>query len=68
VVQVCTSLAILPQYTEYETTSQFTATWDNLIGGLEIVSVTLIWLIFFAPAFYQQWINSNAPVTKAEGG
>lgn len=68
VVQVCAALAILPQYTEYETTSQFTATWDNLIGGLEIVSVTLIWLIFFAPVFYQRWIDGSAPAaTAAEG-
>ena len=53
---------ILPQYSEYETTSQFTATWDTLIGGLEIVSVTLIWLVFFPPAFYRRWIEGSAGV------
>ena len=51
-----------------ETTSQFTATWDILIGGLEIVSVTVISLVFFAPAFYQRWINGVAPAAKAEEG
>ena len=68
VLQVCIALAILPQYSTYETTSQFTATWDILIGGLEIVSITLIGLVFFPPAFYQRWINGNAPMEKAEEG
>ena len=60
-LQACLSLALLAQYAEYETTSQFTATWDTLIGGLEIVSVTVISLVFFPPAFYRRWINSAAP-------
>jgi len=68
VLQVCTALAILRQYSEYETTSQFTATWDTLIGGFEIVSVTLIGFVFFPPEFYQRWINGDAPApNKAEG-
>jgi hypothetical protein len=68
VMQVCLCLVILPQYSEYETTSQFTATWDTLIGGLEIVSVTLISLVFFPPAFYRRWINGTAPAATAEEG
>jgi hypothetical protein len=28
----------------------------------------MIALVFFAPAFYQRWINGNAPVEKAEEG
>jgi hypothetical protein len=67
-VQVCAGLVILPQYSEYETTSQFTATWDTLMGGLEFVSVTLIGLVFFAPAFYQRWINGQIPVENAAEG
>ncbi len=27
-----------------------------------------IGFVFFPPAFYQRWINGNAPVEKAEEG
>ncbi len=67
-VQICAGLVILSQYSEYETTSQFTATWDTLIGGFEIVSVTLISLVFFPPAFYRRWIEGAAPAATAEEG
>ncbi len=67
-LQACLCLALLAQYAEYETTSQFTATWDILIGGLEIVSVTVISLVFFPPAFYRRWINGVAAAAKAEKG
>jgi hypothetical protein len=67
-VQICAGLVILPQYSEYETTSQFTATWDTLMGGLEVVSVTLISLAFFPPAFYRRWIEGAAPAATAEEG
>jgi hypothetical protein len=68
VTQVCLCLVILPQYSEYETTSQFTATWDTLIGGLEIVSVTLISLVFFPAARYQRWIQRAALAATVEEG
>ena len=67
-LQASSCLVLLPQYSEYETTSQFTATWDILIGGLEIVSVTVISLVFFPPAFYQRWINGVAAAAKTEEG
>ena len=67
-MQVCLSLLLLAQYANYEATSQFTATWDILIGGLEIVSVTVISLVFFPPAFYQRWITGVAAAAKAEEG
>ncbi len=67
-MQVSLSLVLLPQYAEYETTNQFTATWDALYGTIEIGSLVMIGLVFFAPAFYQRWINGNAPVEMAEAG
>jgi hypothetical protein len=67
-LQVCLSLVLLPQYAEYESTNEFTASWDALYGTIEIASLVMIWLVFFAPAFYQRWINGNAPApNKAEG-
>ena len=68
VMQVSLGLVILPQYSEYETTNQFTATWDAIYGAIGIVSLAMIWLVFFPPAFYQRWINGTAPAAnKAEG-
>ena len=67
-LQVCLSLVLLPQYATYETTNQFTATWDALYGTIEIFSLVMIWLVFFPPAFYRRWINGTAPAaTAAEG-
>ncbi len=59
---------LLPQYAEYATTNQFTATWDALYGAIGIVSLVMIGLVFFPPAFYQRWINGVAAAAKAEEG
>jgi hypothetical protein len=67
-LQACSCLVLLPQYSEYETTSQFTATWDALYGVSIIASLVMIWLVFFPPALYQRWINGVAPAAKAEEG
>jgi len=33
---------------------------DALLGGTEIASVTLLWLAFFPPRIYQNWITERA--------
>ena len=68
IMQVGISLAILPQYATYELQGLFSATWDTLIGALEIFSVVAIWLVFFPPAAYQRWINSAAFLAKTAEG
>ncbi len=50
-LQACLCLALLAQYSEYETTSQFTATWGALYGASIIASLVMIWLVFFPPIF-----------------
>ncbi len=67
-MQVLVSLAVIPAYSEYEQEGAFSATWDALISAGEIISLALIWLIFFAPAFYRRWIQGDAAVAKAEEG
>ncbi len=62
------SLVLLPQYAEYETTNQFTATWDALYGASIIASLVTIWLVFFPPTFYQNWITRLASVVDAAEG
>jgi len=57
-VSVVVSCLALAQYAEYQAANQFTAFWDSLVGGGEIVSVGLIWFIFMPPPFYRRWIEA----------
>jgi hypothetical protein len=66
-LQVCTSLVLLPQYAQYERDNLFTATWDTLYGAFVIASLVMIWLVFFAPAFYRHWIAGAEAVVAEEG-
>ncbi len=59
-LQTFSCLVLLPQYSEYETTSQFTATWDTLYGASIITSLVMIWLVFFPPVLYRRWVNRAA--------
>jgi hypothetical protein len=68
VLQTCSSLVLIPQYSEYESTGQFTATWDALYGASIISSLFMIWLVFFPPAVYRRWIQRATPVAKNEAG
>jgi hypothetical protein len=67
-VSVIASLLILPMYVHYERTGEFAAIWDRLVGAAEISAIATIWVVFFAPAFYRNWINRGAPVAVAEEG
>jgi hypothetical protein len=66
--QLCTSLATLGQYAAYEQSSVFSVGWDLLLGALEILSVGLIWLVFFPPAFYRNWLASAEAREVSAGG
>jgi hypothetical protein len=54
------SVMVPLQYAAYQREGVFNATWDTLIGAGEIVSIALIWFIFFPPALYRQWITGFA--------
>jgi hypothetical protein len=64
--QVLVSLALFPAYAEYAREGAFSATWDRVISAGEIFSLVLIWLIFFAPAFYRNRIQGVAPATAGD--
>jgi hypothetical protein len=53
-------------YVHYGQTGEFAAIWDRLVGVAEISSIAVIWVVFFAPAFYQRWVNGNAPAATTE--
>ena len=44
-----------------------TVGWDFALGAFEILSVALIWLVFFPPVFYRNWIaTAEAREASAE--
>jgi hypothetical protein len=55
-------------YAHYARHGEFAAIWDRLVGAAEIASIAVIWVVFFAPAFYQRWINGNALAATVEEG
>ncbi len=67
-MQLLVNVVVLQSYAEYEQGGAFGAMWDRVISVGELISLALIWLIFFSPAFYRRWINGNAPVAKADEG
>jgi hypothetical protein len=66
-MQFLGSVALIPEYSEYEQAGAFPATWDVLISAAEIFSLVMIWLIFFPPVFYRRWIQSATAATAEEG-
>lgn len=65
--QVCTSLGALGQYAAYEQAHVFTVGWDIALGLLEILSVALIWLVFFPPVLYRNWLAVAAARVGSTG-
>ena len=65
---VMVSLLIPLQYAAFARENVFNATWDSLIGAGEIVSIALIWLVFFPPVPYRQWITGIATRANATEG
>jgi hypothetical protein len=54
---------VVSQYVDYWANRTWSATLDNLVGLLEIASLAMIWLAYFAPAAYQRKINASAVST-----
>jgi hypothetical protein len=57
---VVLELTILPQEIGYEVKREFSAALGILSGFLEVAPVVLVWLAFFPPAFYRNWIAGCA--------
>lgn len=52
-------VVVLFQYMEYEVTQQWGGSLGMLVGFLEIVPIAAVWLVFFPPAFYRDWVRSS---------
>jgi hypothetical protein len=66
VVQVAGSFAVLPMYSAYEMYHMVTWGSDALLGICEVLSVGLVWLVFFPPIAYRRWILGVAPAVELE--
>jgi hypothetical protein len=67
-LQVAVSLTFIPMYSSYAEDSHFAVWADALVGGLELVSLTLIWFVFFPPIAYRRWLNGLARTSQAPVG
>ena len=65
--QLFTFLGTLGQYAAYQQENVFTVGWDLLLGACEILSVALIWFVFFPPVLYRNWIASAVPRVASAG-
>ena len=52
-------------YIAYQSTGQYSDSLFVLVGWLEAVPGGIIWLVFFPPTFYRNWINRIATVADA---
>ena len=59
VVQVVLAFVLLEMYADFEANNSFSAFFDGLTGALEIVTIALVWLVFFPPHFYQKLISGS---------
>lgn len=64
-VQVAASVALIPMYADYARHGVYSAWSDALLGGLENLSLGMLWLVFFTPALYRRWIEGD-PSARAE--
>ena len=60
-VQVAASVALIPMYADYARHGVYSAWSDALSGGLENLSLGVLWLVFFAPGLYRRWIEAGSP-------
>jgi len=61
-------LLVVFQEIDYDLTGQWSTAPDLLAGVLEIVPIVLVWLAFFPPAFYRNWIEGTPVMTSGGAG
>ena len=50
---------LVRMYAEFETSNAFSALLDGLTGAIELISITLIWFVFFPPRFYRKFVSGS---------
>jgi hypothetical protein len=57
--QVALSILLLFMYAHFEANNVFSSLFDGLTGVIEILSLSMIWLVFFPPRFYQKLLSDS---------
>ena len=65
VLQVAISLVLIAMYVEYADDGAFSVWADAVVGGLEMTSIGLLYLVFFAPHAYRRWLGAQADAVAA---
>jgi hypothetical protein len=59
ILQVALSFVFLRMYADFGAGNAFSALLDGMAGVIELISITLIWLVFFPPRFYQKYVSGS---------
>ena len=62
-VWIVVEFVAIAQVIELELTQGMAAPLDVLLMATELVSVVMVWLVFFSPAVYRRWLQRAAPAT-----
>jgi len=62
---VILELVVTAQNIDYEITQQWAPSLDFVVSLLEILTVAVIWFVFFPPASYRNWIENRAAIADA---
>ena len=64
---VILELVVTAQNIDYEITQRWTPSLDFAVSLLEILTVGVIWFVFFPPASYRSWIENRAAIADEAG-
>jgi len=59
-MQVSTMAVEIPMNIGFERQGIFSTWPDAAIGAFELLTIAMVWLVFFPPAAYRRWINGAA--------
>jgi hypothetical protein len=68
IFQVATCFAEVAMEFEYAANQGVSALTDGVLGAMEVVGITMLWLAFFSPKWYQRWVTRQPSATTAAEG
>ena len=67
IAQVGATVSILPMYLAYERDGTISASMDAMLGGAEILSIAVVWMVFYPPVRYRRWLERASGDGGARG-
>jgi hypothetical protein len=64
-IQFALSFVALRMYADFTAENAFSSFLDQLAGVLELISIALIWLVFFPPRLYRRWMSGREADDRA---